>query len=119
MKEPTPVPRVVNSADIKWGDHPRFAGIQIKLLLTQIDNELANVSVVQVPPGGEVGWHVHATQVETIYLLSGQAMLSIDANESPVTAGCIVAIPAGAEHSLRNVGSGVIELIAFFTPPNS
>jgi quercetin dioxygenase-like cupin family protein len=119
MQEPITVPRIVNSADTEWMDHPRFAGIQMKPLLTRADNALANVSLVQVPPGGEVGWHVHATQVETVYLLAGKAILTIGANASPMTAGCIVAIPAGAEHSLHNVGSEAIELIAFFTPPTN
>ncbi len=112
------MPRIVNSADVPWGDHPRFAGVQMKPLLTRVDNELANVNMVRVPPGNQVGWHAHGTQVETIFLLSGQAVLTVDGNELPISAGCIAAVPIGAEHSLRNVGSDPIELIAFFTPPN-
>ena len=119
MEEPVAMPRIVNSAETEWGNHPRFSGIQMKPLLTKADNALANVSMVHVPPGGEVGWHMHATQVETVYLLSGQAVLTIGAIESALTAGCIVAIPAGAEHALRNVGDKSIELLAFFTPPIS
>jgi quercetin dioxygenase-like cupin family protein len=117
MEEPVPTPRIVDSADAEWGEHPRFAGIQMKALLTKADNALANVSMVHVPPGSEVGWHTHATQVETVYLLSCQAVLTVDATESALTAGCIVAIPAGAEHTLRNVGTEPVELLAFFTPP--
>jgi quercetin dioxygenase-like cupin family protein len=119
MEEPVTMPRIVNSTDAQWGDHPRFAGIQMKALLTKADNALANVSMVHVPPGSEVGRHMHATQVETVYLLSGQAVLTIGATELALTAGCIVAIPAGAEHALRNVGTEPIELLAFFTPPIS
>jgi quercetin dioxygenase-like cupin family protein len=113
------MPRIVNAAEAQWGDHARFAGIQMKALLTRADNELANVSQVRVPPGCEVGWHAHATQVETVYLLAGQAVLVIGTGEAAMTAGSIVAIPAGAEHSLRNIGNEPVELIAFFTPPNS
>jgi len=119
MEEPVTTPRIVNSVETEWGDHPRFAGIQMKALLTKADNALANVSMVHVPPGSEVGWHLHATQVETVYLLSGQAVLTVGATESALTVGCIVAIPAGAEHALRNVGTEPIELLAFFTPPIS
>jgi quercetin dioxygenase-like cupin family protein len=119
MKEPITVTRIVHAAKVEWGDHPRFAGIQMKALLTRADNEFANVSQVRVPPGCEVGWHKHATQIETVYLLAGQAILTIGEHESSMAAGSIVAIPAGHEHSLRNVGSDPIELLAFFTPPNS
>ena len=119
MKHSLEFPRIVNTADSEWGDHPRFAGVKMKPLLTKADNELANVSKVQVPPGCEVGWHSHPTQVETVYLLTGQAVLTIGSTESAMMAGCIVAIPAGAEHALRNVGTEPIELLAFFTPPIS
>jgi len=117
MKPAFTEPRIVNAAETEWGDHPRFSGIQMKPLLMRADNSLANVSQVRVPPGCQVGLHNHATQVETIYLLTGQAVLTIAGSEAPLSAGCIVAIPPGAEHSLRNIGTDPIELIAFFTPP--
>jgi len=119
MKEPIAQPRIIKSAEAAWEDHPRFAGIQMKGLITKEDNPYASISVVHVPPGGEVGWHLHGTQIETVYLLRGQAVLTIGTLESPMTSGSIVAIPAGAKHALRNVGSDSVELLAIFTPPNS
>jgi quercetin dioxygenase-like cupin family protein len=117
MKKSKTQLHVVYAADSEWSDHPRFAGIKMKPLLTPADNALANVNLVHVPSGSAVGHHVHAAEVETVYLLSGQAILTIGDNEALMTAGCIVAIPSGAEHTLRNVGSESVELIAFFTPP--
>ena len=117
MEESIAMPRVVNSAETEWGDHPRFAGIRMKTLLTKSDNAWANVNMVRVPPGSIVGWHTHMAQVETVYLLKGQAVLTIGTNESELNAGCIVAIPSGREHTLRNVGSEAVELLAIFTPP--
>ena len=119
MKENEVLPRIVNSSTTEWGDHPRFAGVKMKALLTPADNKLANVSMVHVPVGNVVGWHSHATQVETVYVLSGQAVLTIGTTESALGPGCIVAIPIGSVHTLRNAGSEAVELIAFFTPPNS
>ena len=117
MEESIAMPRVVDSAETEWEDHPRFAGIQMKALLTKSDNVFANVNIVHVPPGSVVGWHTHTTQVETVYLLKGRAVLTIGMNESALTAGCIVAIPSGREHTLRNVGTEAVELLAIFTPP--
>jgi len=91
----------------------------MKALLTSADNALASVSLVCVPLGSEVGWHLHATQVETVYLLRGHAMLTIGEADAELLPGCIVAIPIGARHRLRNVGAEAVELLAFFTPPNS
>ncbi len=119
MTEPDPQPRIVNANTTEWGNHPRFEGVRMKALLTPEDNRLANVSMVRVPVGSIVGWHTHASQVETVYVLSGQAVLTIGASESALEPGCIVAIPIGTNHTLRNAGSDDVELIAFFTPPNS
>ena len=119
MSETEAFPRVVDSTATEWGDHPRFSGVKMKALLIPADNKLANVSMVRVPVGSLVGWHSHATQVETVYVLTGHAILTIGSSEAALEPGCIVAIPSGSEHSLRNAGTEAVELIAFFTPPNS
>lgn len=119
MKEPTLQPTIIKSTETAWKDHPRFPGIQMKGLITKEENPYASISVVLVPPDGEVSWHMHATQIETVYLLRGQAVLTIGTIESPMISGCIVAIPAGVKHALRNGGSDFVELLAIFTPPNS
>jgi mannose-6-phosphate isomerase-like protein (cupin superfamily) len=111
-------PRVVNAGETAWGDHPRFAGVKMKALLTRADNALANVSLVQVPLGSEVGWHAHLTQVETIFVQHGHAVLTIGDTDCELLPGCIVAIPIGARHRLRNAGEEPVELLATFTPPN-
>lgn len=117
MEETAVNPRIVNAAQAEWGAHPRFAGVQMKALLTKADNGLANVSMVQVPPGSEVGWHSHAAQVETVFLLRGHALLTIGETGSELVPGCIVAIPMGSRHMLSNLGDETIELLAIFTPP--
>jgi quercetin dioxygenase-like cupin family protein len=119
MTDTTTSPRIVNSGQSPWGDHPRFAGVRMKPLLTPADNELANVGLVQVPPGRQVGRHVHPTQVDTVYLLAGLAVLALGDHEAPLQPGSIVAIPIGVPHALRNAGSEPVELIAFFTTPIS
>jgi quercetin dioxygenase-like cupin family protein len=101
----------------EWGEHPRFAGVLLKGLLTSADNALASVNVVRVPPGREIGRHRHASQVETIYVLAGQGFFWLGAAEVPVRTGHIVAVPMGAEHGLRNPGAEPVELLTVFTPP--
>jgi len=100
-----------------WQEHPRFAGVLMKGLLTAADNALASVNVVRVPPGREIGRHRHARQVETIYVLAGQGFFWLGQAETPVHAGQIVAVPIGVEHGLRNPGAEPVELLTFFTPP--
>jgi quercetin dioxygenase-like cupin family protein len=110
-------PRIVDASVIDWSDHPRFPGIQVQQLLTSQDNSLASVSRVRVAPGGAIGWHSHAGQVETVYALSGQSTLTLGARQQPFVAGQVVAIPAGLDHTLRNEGTETVDLLCFFTPP--
>lgn len=101
----------------EWQEHARFPGISMKSLLTSSDNPFASINVVHVPHGGEIGRHRHAHQFETIWIIKGNAILTLDQTEVALRDGQIIAIPIGLEHALRNVGPAPVELLAFFTPP--
>jgi quercetin dioxygenase-like cupin family protein len=108
---------VVAEEQAPWTAHPRFADILMKQMLTSATNPLASVSRVRVPPGGVSGWHQHAAQTETVYVLAGESTLTL--GETPVSfgAGQIVAIPPATRHTLTNDGAELVELLCFFTPP--
>lgn len=111
------LPRIVDLAIGEWQEHARFPGIYIKGLLTSADNPLASVNVVQVPPSGNIGYHRHTQQLETIWVIKGFATLTLDQTEVPFRDGQIIVIPIGLEHALRNEGQTPVELLTFFTPP--
>ena len=116
-QEPLPAIPIIDESALEWRDHPRFSGIRMKQMLTSAANPQASVNRVQVPPGSVIGWHHHAEQVETVYVLAGQGVLTLGETEKPFDAGQIVAIPAALVHTLRNEGSTPLELLCFFTPP--
>jgi len=111
------LPRVVDLAVGEWQEHSRFPGIYMKSLLTSANNPLASVNVVRVPPGGNIGRHRHAQQFETVWVIRGNAILTLDQMEVFIREGQIIAIPIGLEHALRNEGETHLELLTFFTPP--
>jgi len=111
------LPRVVDLAVGEWQEHSRFPGIYMKSLLTSADNPLVSVNVVRVPPGGNIGRHRHAQQLETVWVIRGNAILALDQTEVSIRDGQIIAIPIGLEHALRNEGETLVELLTFFTPP--
>ena len=111
------MPRVADLAAGEWQEHTRFPGITMKGLLTASDNPFANVNVIQVPPGAVVGRHRHAQQVETVWVIRGNAILTLDQTEVLIQDAQIIAIPIGLEHALRNEGQALVELLTFFTPP--
>jgi mannose-6-phosphate isomerase-like protein (cupin superfamily) len=111
------LPRVADLMTGEWQEHTRFPGIYMKSLLTSEDNPLASVNVVQVPAGGMIGYHHHAQQLETVWIIKGEAILTVGQTDVHLSDGQIIAIPIGQEHALRNEGQVLVELLTFFTPP--
>ena len=113
----TPTIPIINPDELAWETHPRFSAITMKPLITSATHPQASVSRVRVPPSEVIGRHIHPEEVEVVYVLAGQSLLTLDNADYPFNAGQIVAIPAGLEHALRNVGEETVELLTFFTPP--
>jgi quercetin dioxygenase-like cupin family protein len=116
-EDPSYTPLVADERAGEWKPHPRFAGIQMKQMLTSADNPAASISRVRVPPGAVIGWHHHAGQVETVYVIAGRGALTLGERETPFFSGQIVAIPSELPHTLRNDGPETVELLCIFTPP--
>jgi len=110
-------PRVVDLTAGEWQEHARFPGIYMQALLNTADNPLASVNAVRVPSGGTIGLHRHIQQIETVWVIRGNAILTLDQTEVSLKNGQIIAIPIGLEHALRNEGTALVELLTFFTPP--
>ncbi len=115
-KLPDPI-KIADANTADWVEHARFPGIYVRKLLTSHDNPLANLNEVLVPPGGLIGSHGHPQQVETVYVLAGESLLTLAGKEFPFRTGQVVAIPMGIEHTLENVGVGDVHLLTIFTPP--
>ena len=111
------LPRIADLAMGEWQEHTRFPGIYMKSLLTSEDNPFASVNVVQVPSGRMIGHHHHAQELETVWIIKGEAILTLDQTDIHLSDGQIIAIPIGLEHALRNEGRVLVELLTFFTPP--
>jgi len=111
------LPRIADLFAGEWQEHTRFSGIFMKSLLTAADNPLASVNVVRVPLGGKIGRHRHTQQLETVWVIRGEAILTLDQIDLSMSEGQIIAIPIGLEHAVRNEGQSIVELLTFFTPP--
>lgn len=66
--------------------------------------EVTQVAVAEIPSGGVVESHSHATMYEVFLVLEGDAVYVIEGNEYNVEPGDLVVAPPGALHSVR-VGS--------------
>ena len=65
-----------------------------------------------IEPGCSIGSHVHDGEMESFYIVSGEAEI-ID-NDIPVnvSAGDTVLTPSGEGHAVRNTGNVTLEMLA-------
>ncbi|WP_016908915.1 cupin domain-containing protein [Streptomyces xiaopingdaonensis] len=69
-----------------------------------LEGEWNCVEYVVIEPGGSVGEHVHLRTEEIYYIVSGRALLTMNGEESEVSAGDLVTTPIGAAHAIANRG---------------
>ena len=69
--------------------------------------------IIEVFPGYEsTEYHVHHFEDECVYILSGQATVTIDETDYEVSAGDFIGYPAGGlAHTMKNTGSEVLRCI--------
>ena len=65
-----------------------------------------------IEPGCSIGPHVHDGEMESFYIVSGEAEISDCGKVILASAGDCSLTRSGEEHSVRNVGSVTLEIIA-------
>lgn len=73
--------------------------------------------VADFPPMSHAPAHVHQTEEEIIYVLSGKGEIFFDGVPEPVEAGSVAYAPVGVEHSIRNDSEEVMKVAYMFSPP--
>jgi mannose-6-phosphate isomerase-like protein (cupin superfamily) len=108
---------VFDAAGTDWATSERFRDIRMKVFETRQTHPWASVILVELKVDGLIDTHVHPTETETVYVLAGQGLLTHGDNHSTLAPGMGASVPPGLPHSLRNIGSAPLELIAFHMPP--
>ena len=108
---------IFRSGPIAWQPHPKLAGIRIKSLENSQTHPEASVTLVEVAPGGVIELHLHETNFETAYLISGEAVLSLPEGEVALGLGDGVTVPPKTPHALRNTGPEPVRILAMHIPP--
>ena len=65
-----------------------------------------------VYPGAAIGYHVHAKESETYYILSGEALFNDNGKTKTLYAGDFAFTGAGEGHSIEALGDAPVEMIA-------
>jgi quercetin dioxygenase-like cupin family protein len=103
--------------EVPWSPHP-FLPIQIKNLLSKKDDQAdITVFLVNLPAGREIPEHVHETQEDIIFILSGRAKMWIDGvGDFELKKGTFVRVPKNTKHRIFNVTEHILNYDVF-TPP--
>ena len=101
---------------ISWLPHQFAAGVRIKPLVTQKEDLLdVTCMLVDVPAGIEVPEHIHETQDDILYPLSGKGVMWIDGEgEFTIEPGLIIRVPKGTRHKITAVTEALLIYDVFF-----
>jgi len=77
----------------------------------------AQVVVMSIPPGGEIGAEVHEHVDQILAFVHGEGVAILDGEESPVGPDRLVHVPAGSHHNVVNRGRTDLRLFTIYAPP--
>ncbi len=78
----------------------------------------AQLVVMSLNPGEEIGMEVHATVDQFFRIEQGTARFEIDGQIYEAGPSDAVIVPAGAQHNVTNVGQEAVKLYTIYSPPN-
>ncbi len=73
--------------------------------------------VMALQPGEDIGMEVHPEHDQFIRVETGNGKAILNGEESVLSEGSAVVIPAGTEHNIINSGTTVMKLYTVYTPP--
>ena len=77
----------------------------------------AQVVVMSIPVGGEIGSEVHEDVDQIFTFVSGEGVVIVDGEESRVSRDHLVHVPAGTRHNVVNTGALDLRLYTIYSPP--
>lgn len=85
-----------------------------KVLYTAKNMQLV---VMSLEVGEEIGLETHPEHDQFIRIDAGSAKAILNGEESELTDGSCVVIPAGVEHNIVNTGESKLKLYTIYSPP--
>ena len=110
-------PHLYSSSSGQWQPHPTLPGIRVQSLENRSTWPEASVTLVEVARGGVIVEHLHQTNFESAYVLSGEGLLHLPDGDVRVSSGDGVTIPPQTLHGLENTGPEPMRILAVHIPP--
>lgn len=94
---------------------PNFKGGEGRLISKSYADDKNKILYGKLEPGCTIGYHIHDTSSEIIYILSGDGKVIVEDGEERLTSGDCHYCAKGQSHSLVN--DGTEDLIFFAVVP--
>jgi len=108
--------RMADAGEISWKQHPVYAGVSLKPLISFEDAGGRFCSLlVSLEPGHEIGEHIHNDQWELHEVLDGTGICIILEKEVDYEPGVCALIPDGRRHRVI-AGEQGLSLLAKYIP---
>jgi mannose-6-phosphate isomerase-like protein (cupin superfamily) len=78
--------------------------------------EHAQLVIMTIPPGGEIGSETHEHTDQILTFVSGAGEADVAGQTKRVAPGDLVAVPAGTLHNFRNTGVNPLVLYTVYGP---
>jgi len=83
--------------------------------LVKFNDDVNTIVRITIKKGSSIGWHIHETDQEIIYVISGQGKCIEDDKEYELVQGQANYCGKGKNHSIRNTNDEDLELFAVIT----
>ena len=123
MPAAAPIPRkelVMLTQRLEESPRDRRGGQVSHLLLGprgSVDSDRLAVTWVIGQPGSEQEPHLHEHSEQAYVIVRGRGLMRVGEEAEEVTEGALILIPAGAAHSIRNVGDEPLVYVSATAPP--
>lgn len=77
----------------------------------------AQVVVMSIPPGGEIGEEIHDHVDQIFVFVAGEGTVVLEGVDAAVWPDRLVHIPAGTRHNVLNHGTTDLRLFTVYAPP--
>ncbi len=74
--------------------------------------------VMSIAPGEDIGEEVHDLVDQFLRIESGEGKAILDGEETSLSDGYCVVVPAGTRHNIINTGSSALKLYTIYSPAN-
>ena len=103
---------IINYNDLEEQKLPEFKGGKGTYIARMFNDDLNKIMFGKLQPGSSIGMHMHDSNSELIYIISGNADVLYDDKTEKVTCGNCHYCPKGHSHSLINNSNEDLEFFA-------